>query len=85
MHDNQTILNAQAFLNNLVRRSIPYKIHKVLTDNGAQFTYKLLLSKLRPNEEHLFDTTCTSHGIERRLTKFRHPWTNRERQRELME
>ena len=30
MHDNQTMLNAQAFLNNLVRRRVPYKIHKVL-------------------------------------------------------
>ena len=80
MHDNQTMLNAQAFLNNLVS-IVPYKIHKVLTDNGAQFTYKLLLEKLRPSKEHLFDTACASHGIEHRLTKFRHPWTNGQAER----
>ena len=80
MHDNQTMNNAQVFLNNLVS-SIPYKIHKVLTDNGAQFTYKLLLPELRPNKEHLFDTTCASYGIEHRLTKFKHPWTNGQAER----
>jgi transposase-like protein len=80
IHDNQTMHNAQAFLNNLVS-SVPYKIHKVLTDNGAQFTYKLLLPELRPTKEHLFDTACASHGIEHRLTKFRHPWTNGQAER----
>ena len=80
MHDNQTMRNAHRFLNNLVE-AVPYKIHKVLTDNGAQFTYKLLLPELRPDKEHLFDTACASHGIEHRLTKFRHPWTNGQAER----
>lgn len=26
----------------------PYKIHRILTDNGAQFTYALLAKNLRP-------------------------------------
>jgi len=80
MHDNQTMHNAQVFLSNLVT-NVPYKIHTILTDNGSQFTYKLLLPELRPTKEHIFDIACASYGIEHRLTKFRHPWTNGQAER----
>jgi len=75
IHDNQTMLNAKEFLYKLAS-NVPYKIQKVLTDNGAQFTYKLLLPSLRPAKDHLFDLACKALHIEHRLTKFRHPWTN---------
>ena len=54
----------------------PYKIHQILTDNGAQFTYELLLKHLRPKNFHPFDLLCKKHAIKHKLTKFRHPWTN---------
>jgi transposase InsO family protein len=72
---------ATQFLTNLMA-DYPIKITKILTDNGAQFTYLLLPEHLRPKEQtgkpkvHGFDQLCAKHGIEHRLTKFRHPWTN---------
>ena len=54
----------------------PYKIHRILTDNGAQFTYELLLKHLRPKNLHPFELLCKKHAIKHKLTKFRHPWTN---------
>ena len=71
-----TQANAVDFLRNLVAHC-PFKITKILTDNGAQFTYALLAEHLRPrNKKHPFDVLCSQHNIEHRLTKFRHPWTN---------
>jgi len=37
----KTINSSVKFLKN-VNNFFPYKIHKILTDNGSQFTYKLL-------------------------------------------
>jgi len=50
----------------------------VLTDNGIQFAD---LPKNRPGPTarlrgHPFDRACREHGIEHRLTKPNHPWTN---------
>jgi transposase InsO family protein len=63
---------AAQFLRDLVA-AVPYRIHTVLTDNGVQFTS-------RPQNvhdlSHIFDRTCNEHGIEHRLTKVNHPWTN---------
>lgn len=55
----------------------PYRLHTVLTDNGIQFTS-------RPNDRSIggaafrlaFDRVCREHGIQHRLTKVEHPWTN---------
>ncbi len=68
--------NSCLFLNNLLK-DCPYKINKILTDNGIQFTYALLLEHLRPKKKplHDFDEICQKHNIEHRLTKFKHPWT----------
>ena len=68
---------ARAFLEELVE-AVPYKIHTVLTDNGIQFAD---LPKNRDGPTamwrgHPFDRTCSWHGIEHRLTKPNHPWTN---------
>jgi len=68
--------NACLFLTNLIAHC-PFKIHTILTDNGAQFTYKLLAKHLCPKgKKHSFDVICDDNNIEHRLTKFRHPWTN---------
>jgi len=50
----------------------------VLTDNGIQFAD---LPKNRPGPTarfrgHPFDRVCLWHGIDHRLTKPNHPWTN---------
>ena len=76
IHERMTQDIACAFLQNFIK-DVPLKIHTILTDNGAQFTYVLLAEHLRPKEKiHPFDVVCNEHNIEHRLTKFRHPWTN---------
>lgn len=72
-----TVGTASRFLDELVQ-AVPYKLHTVLTDNGAQFCdvpkhRSGLTARLRV---HLFDRVCRAHGIEHRLTKPNHPWTN---------
>ncbi|WP_090568051.1 IS481 family transposase [Nitrosomonas sp. Nm33] len=65
------------FLNNLVK-AVPYKIHTVLTDNGSQFCHPPRYRN-GPTAKwitHMFDLCCNGHGIEHRLTKPKHPWTN---------
>ena len=65
-------MEAAGFLRDLVE-VVPYTIHTVLTDNGIQFT-----SRARDihDSQHIFDRVCDEHGIEHRLTKVNHPWTN---------
>jgi transposase-like protein len=77
LFDKMTTKNTCVFLKNLIAHC-PFKIHKILTDNGAQFTYKLLAKHLKPKDgkTHKFDVICNESSIEHRLTKFRHPWTN---------
>ena len=71
-----TVEISQSFLKNLIAHC-PFKITKVLTDNGVQFTYALLSEHLRPKGKiHPFDAVCENHNIEHGLTQFRHPWTN---------
>jgi len=76
IYDRMTQENSCIFLENFLA-DYPIKITKILTDNGAQFTYELLAEHLRPkNKIHPFDCICNAHKIEHRLIKFRHPWTN---------
>ena len=75
VHESPTMKVAGDFLENLIK-AVPYKIHKILTDNGIQFTYELLNDKPKDGRIHCFDAVCKAHNIEHRLTKFRHPWTN---------
>jgi transposase InsO family protein len=72
-----TRTTASAFLVALIK-AVPYKIHTVLTDNGIQFTCPPRYAK-GPTAtwmSHMFDMRCEENGIEHRLTKIRHPWTN---------
>ena len=70
-------VTASAFLTALIA-AVPYKIHTVLTDNGIQFTFppRYADGPTARYATHMFDRRCREHGIEHRLTKPNHPWTN---------
>ena len=69
--------SASAFLLALIA-AVPYKIHTVLTDNGIQFTFppRYADGPTARYMTHMFDMRCRENGIEHRLTKIKHPWTN---------
>jgi transposase InsO family protein len=80
--DANTKLNGAAFLREVVA-AFPYRLHTVLTDNGMAFAD---LPKYRDGATarwmgHIFDRVCREHGIEHRLTKPYHPWTNGQAER----
>jgi transposase-like protein/transposase len=76
VYDNKRIETAKLFLENTLKQ-YPYKINKILTDNGMEFTYELLVEEKRPkNRLHPFDEICQENSIEHRLTLFKHPCTN---------
>lgn len=72
LHERATRANATEFLRRVIE-AVPYKIHTVLTDNGIQFTNQ---ARQKMAFYHTFDRVCDEHGIEHRLTKINHPWTN---------
>jgi len=77
LHERATARGAADFLRALLK-AVPYKIHTVLTDNGIQFA-DLPKNRRGPTalwRGHMFDRVCGEHGIEHRLTKPNHPWTN---------
>lgn len=69
--------SASAFLMALIK-AVPYKIHTVLTDNGIQFTFppRYANGPTAQYVTHMFDMRCRENGIDHRLTKIKHPWTN---------
>jgi transposase-like protein len=72
LHERATRPIAVEFLRHLLA-AVPYKIHTILTDNGIQFANR---TTDRYAFSLLFDRICAKHGIEHRLTKPNHPWTN---------
>src|SRR5215469_11940780 len=77
LHDKADRPTAVRFLEGLIA-AVPYRLHTVLTDNGIQFAD---LPKNRDGwtaryRVHRFDQICRANGIEHRLTKPNHPWTN---------
>jgi len=77
LESEATRKTAAAFLDHVIG-VLPYRVHTVLTDNGIQFTdsarYRDLNKPL--NRRSRFDQLCAKHGIEHRLTRPNHPWTN---------
>ena len=82
--------SASAFLVALIK-AVPYKIHTVLTNRaiagatgsspmarGIQFTFppRYADGPTARSMMHMFDRRCRENGIEHRLTKIKHPWTN---------
>jgi transposase-like protein len=75
--ERANVVSASVFLEALVE-AMPYQVHTVLTDNGIQFA-DLPKNRQGPTalfRGHPFDRACRRHGIEHRLTKPNHPWTN---------
>ena len=72
LHERATRPIAVEFLRHLIT-TVPYKIHTILTDNGIQFANR---QKDRYAFKLMFDRICAKHGIDHRLTKPNHPWTN---------
>jgi len=68
-----TKMVAAGFLKSLIR-TVSYKIHIVLTDNGVQFAHFERGSGLI--FPHIFGRVAQENGIEQRLTKPYHPWTH---------
>jgi len=77
LHEKANRPTAVSFLEALLE-AVPYRLHTILTDNGIQF------ADLPHNRDgwtaryrvHRFDQICRENGMEHRLTKPNHPWTN---------
>jgi len=55
----------------------PYRIHRILTDNGREFSLKRLRNRYgQAKKEALFDFICQWLEISHKTTKVKHPWTN---------
>ena len=76
LHNNKRMETAAGFLNKAIAQ-YPFKIIKLLTDNGIEFSYNLLVDAKKPKEKvHPFVRVCQENGIEHRSTLVKHPWTN---------
>ena len=76
LYENKTKESALEFLD-LVIKFFPYKIHRILTDNGLQFTYSALPKNKTPKgKRHPFAQKCLDNGIKHKLTNFFSPQTN---------
>jgi transposase InsO family protein len=86
LHEKATRRVAADFLRALIK-TVPYKIHIVLTDNGTHFTspgnsrsaaadIRLAMDRGELFLAHAFEYACAENYIDHRLTKPRHPWTN---------
>jgi transposase-like protein len=82
-HDSAGMMEGSAFLEAVIK-TFPYKIHTVLTDNGMAFA-DLPKNRQGPTRRflgpHIFDRICIANGIDHRLTKPYHPWTNGQAER----
>ena len=82
-HDNAGKMNGADFLRGMVT-AFPYQVHTVLTDNGMAIA-DLPKNRNGPSRRylgaHIFDRVCAENGIEHRLTKPYHPWTNGQAER----
>jgi transposase-like protein len=75
IYPDQTEVSSVDFLRR-VKEICPFKIEKILTDNGTQFTDRFTSKDKVPSGNHAFDQECAQQGIEHRLIPPRHPQTN---------
>lgn len=71
----RTAYAAKTFLKALLAKA-PFRIVKLLTDNGSEFTDRFLSRAKQPTGPPLFDQACRAAAIEHRLIPPRHPQTN---------
>jgi len=74
LHSNKKALTSARFVEHLIQ-IVPYRIHKILTDNGGEFKY-IGKNVKQSQDNHPFNAVLKKHDIEHRYTKVRHPWTN---------
>src|SRR4028118_1923951 len=75
LYEKATRPTACQFLEELLT-VVPYRIHTLLTDNGIQFAEQPRNRNTILSRMSRFDMICEANGIEHRLTKPNHPWTN---------
>jgi transposase-like protein len=88
LHQKAGKMAAAAFLRNLIA-AVPYRLHIVRTDRaigtplvretmarGIQFAEQPRNRNTIYSRPMRFDMICEANGIEHRLTKPNHPWTN---------
>ena len=77
LHEKSDRPTAARFLGDLIS-AVPYRVHILLTDNGLQFTDlpRIHNGQIARYRFHPFEEICRASGIEHRLTKPNHPWTN---------
>jgi transposase InsO family protein len=77
LHGQADRPTAVAFFEALLK-TVPYRLHTILTDNGIQFADQPRNRNgwTARYRVHRFDQICNENGIEHRLTKPKHPWTN---------
>jgi transposase InsO family protein len=75
LYEEATRPTACQFLEELLA-VVPYRIHTLLTDNGIQFAEQPRNRNTILSRQGRFDMICEANGIEHRLTKPNHPWTN---------
>jgi len=76
LHEEGNRWAASDFLKALIK-TVPDKIHIVLTDNGIQLT-DLPKNRIGPagrSRAHMFDMVCDANDTEHRPTKSNHSWT----------
>ena len=66
---------AWEFLQHMLE-AVPYQVHTILIDNGIQFAEQPRNRNTIYSRPMRFDIICEANGIEHRLTKPNHPWTN---------
>jgi hypothetical protein len=71
-HEQVNKVIAAQFRRDLITAG-PYKIHSVLTVNSIQFVNR---KRDRCAYCHTFDRMCQEYGVDPRLTKTNHPWTD---------
>lgn len=77
VYEDKTAISAENFFDKCIS-FFPFAITHILTDNGLEFSNRLIKSKKGKlcNKASLFDAKCEKHGIEHRLTKPATPKTN---------
>ncbi|MGH8557091.1 MAG: hypothetical protein ACRESZ_06430, partial [Methylococcales bacterium] len=77
LHNNKRRQTAAGFLPQTLAQ-YPFKIEKILTDNGIEFSYHLLVEANQPKDGRIppFVPIGREPPIEHRTTLVKHPWTN---------